>query len=53
MSNTATKSVNYTICQLIKKHQFGMSYESRYGMTSRLLTSMKDLQHTGLYHPTY
>lgn len=47
MSKSALKSVNHSIFQLMKQHQAALSFEKRYGTTSRLTTMMKELHQLG------
>lgn len=47
MSNSALKSVQHSIYSLIKQHKHSMSYERRYGLTSRLKTITQDLHQCG------
>jgi integrase len=47
MSRTASKSINYSIFQLIKTKSGHLSFESRNGMTKRLTQMAKELQELG------
>ncbi len=46
-SKTATKSINHSIFQFIKYHERRFSYETRYSMTRRLVTTASDLHELG------
>ena len=47
MSKTATKQVNYSLFELIKKHQHEMSFERKHGMTQRLTAMIRELHEMG------